>query len=205
MNLAFTLERNLIDLPSLRIGGREGRFILGTAARRTAIDPSFSGARRTVVQMGERESRRIEPVSVPLGGVADAIVGADVWGRNSISIDYRSGLVTLQKYPIRPGYMTVFRFEAEPMINLEVDGRLVSAIVDTTSPDTLILPGSAERRGTARVTVAGIDFGAVDVRYDAVSEPRIGNRLLVHFLVTIDYGRRLVGLWRDPRIPVTAP
>jgi hypothetical protein len=38
-----------------------------------------------------------------------------------------------------------------------------------------------------------------------VARARVGNRLLSHYLVTIDYGRRMVGLWRDPRIPALEP
>jgi hypothetical protein len=51
------------------------------------------------------------------------------------------------------------------------------------------------------VSIAGTDFGPTDVRYANVAHPRVGNRLLSRFLVSIDYGKRIVGLWRDPRIP----
>jgi len=49
--------------------------------------------------------------------------------------------------------------------------------------------------------IAGTDFGNVDVKFANVAQPRIGNRLLSKFLISIDYGKREVGLWRDPRIP----
>jgi hypothetical protein len=39
----------------------------------------------------------------------------------------------------------------------------------------------------------------VDIRRADVAAPHVGNRILSKFLVTIDYGRREVGLWRDPR------
>jgi hypothetical protein len=74
-------------------------------------------------------------------------------------------------------------------------------VVDTTSPDTVILPSTTNGRGTARVNVAGVDFGTTDIRYANVSRARVGNRLLSRFLVTIDYGKKVVGLWRDPRTP----
>ncbi len=201
INLSFTLENNLVTLPStLRIDNHSGRFILGTAARNTAIDNGFAAAGNRL-NIQERDSLRLDPVRVDLGGVADAIVGADAWGRNAISIDYRSGLVTYQKSGIERSQMKTFRFRNEPMIWVTVNGRQIAAIVDTTSPDTLVLPSSTRTtRGTANVTVAGTDFGAIDVQFANVSVPRIGNRLLSRFLVTIDYGRRVVGLWRDPRI-----
>jgi hypothetical protein len=94
------------------------------------------------------------------------------------------------------------RWTGQPAINITVDGREISAVVDTTSPDTLVLPGSALGRGTVSVSIAGTDFGPTDVQFANVSQARIGNRLLSRFLVTIDYGRRVVGLWRDPRIPL---
>ena len=97
--------------------------------------------------------------------------------------------------------MTVFNYADAPMINVMVDGRRIPAIVDTASPDTLVLPraGSPAERRKARVQIAGTDFGDVDVQFADVIAPRVGNRLLSRFLISIDYGRRLVGLWRDPR------
>lgn len=206
VNLAFTMEQNLIQFETVRIDNRPGRFILGTAAPRTIVDPRFPllRTRAHALQMDERQTVRIDPAPMDLRGVADAIVGIEAWRNHAISIDYRSGLVTYQKEGIKPGLMHIYRFPAEPMITVIVDGREVAAIVDTTSPDTLVLPG-AETRGTANVRVAETDFGAIDVQYANVSRARIGNRLLSRFLVTIDYGRRMVGLWRDPRIPLSPP
>ena len=139
-------------------------------------------------------------LAIPRDLRADAIVGADAWGRNAISIDYRSGLVTYHQSGIERSQMKTFRFRNEPMISVMIDGRRVDAIVDTSSPDTLVLPAATSSRGTVNVTVAETNFGATDVQYANVAVPRIGNRLLSRFLVTIDYGRRVVGLWRDPRI-----
>jgi hypothetical protein len=97
--------------------------------------------------------------------------------------------------------MTIFRYTAEPTVTLRVDGRAVEAIVDTALPDTVILPrAGASSRGSARIALAGTDFGPLDVRYDNVTRARVGNRVLSKFLITIDYGRRVVGVWRDPRI-----
>lgn len=202
VNLAFTLEQNLIHLQSVRIDDREGRFILGSAAPRTIVDPRFPlrPARSHVLQIGQRQTVGIEPAPRDLQGVADAIIGVEAWRNRAISIDYRSGLVTYQKEGIHTGYMEIFRYPAEPMIEVSVNGRTVAAIVDTTSPDTLVLPGSASGRGTVNVRIGKTDFGVTDVQYANVSRARIGNRLLSHYLVTIDYGRRMVGLWRDPRI-----
>jgi hypothetical protein len=204
VNLAFKLEGNLIEMQSLRIDNRPGRFLLGTAAPRTIVDPSFAlqpGARHEL-QIGGQQSVRISPATLDLRGVADAIVGVEAWTNKAISIDYRTGLVTYQKEGIHAGLMDIHRFTGEPKINVLVDGRQVSAVVDTTSPDTLVLPSRTPRRGIANVTIGATDFGSIDVQYANVAHARVGNRLLSRFLVTIDYGRRVVGLWRDPRIPL---
>lgn len=198
VNLAFTIDRNLIELLSVQIDGRTGRFLLGTAAPRTIIDATFATSAERV-QLTEKESAPITPAITNLGGVADAIIGVEPWKRHALTIDYRSGLAIYQKQGIVRDYMTVYRYQAEPTIVVNVDGVDVPAVVDTTSPDTLTLPGAA-RRGTARVRVAATDFGAIDVGYADVDRARVGNRVLSKFLVTIDYGRRVVGLWRDPRI-----
>jgi hypothetical protein len=204
VNLSFTLEGNLIELHTLRLDNRSGRFLLGTAAPRTIVDPLFPlhRFRRHALQIGDKQTVRISPTPGDLGGVADAIIGVDAWNNRAISIDYSSGLVTFQKEGIHPGAMDIFRYDAAPRVNVMVDGRTVSAIVDTTSPDTLVLPGPRSERRNARIAIGRTDFGTIDVQYANVSEARVGNRLLSRFLVTIDYGRRVVGLWRDPRIPL---
>jgi hypothetical protein len=203
VNLAFTLRNNLVELPTLRIDNRAGRFLLGTAAPHTVIDPAFAGGARAALVLNERKTVRVAPASLGLSGAADAIIGADAWQNRAVTIDYRSGLVTWQSEGIFPGYMALFHYPAEPMVEVSVDGETITAIVDTTSPDTLLLPAPENGRRIASVSVAGTDFGAIDVRTANVRQPRIGNRLLSRFLVTVDYGRRIVGLWRDPRIPLS--
>ncbi len=199
VNLAFTLRENLVELQTLRVNDRAGRFILGTAAPRTVLDPRYASTGTYVLQISDKTTIKLTPATFDLRGAADGIIGADAWNRRAISIDYRSGLVTYQTNGIETSQMTTYRFQAAPTIDVLVNGTRISAIVDTTSPDTLVLPG-ADARATARVQVAGTDFGAIDVRYANVSQARIGNRLLSRFLVSIDYGRGVVGLWRDPRI-----
>jgi hypothetical protein len=202
VNLAFTLKGNLIELSSIRIGGQAGRFLLGTAAPRTVVSESFRPRSAGLVILGERESVRVSPAVLPLGGVADAIVGGDVWQNRAVTIDYHSGLVTWQLEGIHAGVLTIYRFPAEPMIEVNIDGTPTAVILDTSSPDTLVIPSRTRGRRTARVRIGEVDFGAIDVRLADVSRPRIGNRLLSKFLVTVDYGRNVVGLWRDPRIPI---
>ena len=201
VNLNFLFRDNQIEMNSIRLGGGTGRFLLGTAAPRTVIDPSIA-SRTPVLTYGERDSVRVQPVVIPLGGMADAIVAADADHHQAVTIDYRAGLVNWQKDGIHTGHMTLYSYPVEPAIEVLVDGRHVAAVVDTASPDTLVLPSATAARRQARVQVAGTDFGSIDVRLADVSGARIGNRLLSRFLVTVDYGRRTVGLWRDPRIPL---
>ena len=205
VNLAFTIEKNLLMVSTASVEGRRGRFIIGSAEPRSVLDATFaqslgaSGA--LTVQLSEKESVNVTPMVADLRGAAEAILGADVWGRHAVSIDYVSGLITYQKEGIHPEGMTLYRFSGEPKINVSVDDRSASAIVDTTSPDTLVLPrgNGKARREKAKLSVAGTDFGSIDIAYGDVAAPRVGNRVLSKFLVTIDYGRREVGLWRDPR------
>lgn len=205
VNLAFTLQRNLIDLTTVRVNNRAGRYILGTAAPRTVIDPRTAAAGPQTVQISEKQTIPVQPATLDLRGVADAIIGADAWRNRAISIDYRSGLVTWQREGVDTARMQLYTYDAEPMIYVNVNGTNVAAIVDTTSPDTLVLPARNAGRGTARLIIGDVDFGTTDVAYAPVATARVGNRLLSKFLVTIDYGRRRVGLWRDPRIPLAGP
>lgn len=203
VNLSFTLENNLLFLPTAQINGRAGRYFLGSAAAHSVLDPKFAQttpARAYRLQLNGRDSVGLSPVVLPLAGLGDAMIGADAWSRHAVTIDYRSGLLSFQKEGIHPAYMSLFEFEGEPAILVEVDGRTVSAVVDTAVPDTLVLPGGEGRR-SAHVVIAGSDLGYIDVAHANIPRARVGNRLLSKFLVTIDYGRQQVGLWRDPRIP----
>ena len=205
VNVAFVLRNNLVFLPSAMVDKRPGRFLFGSATPRTVLDSKFAGsgtATQHSIQLTPRETLRFDPVFADLRGVGDGIVGADVWGSHAISIDYHSGLLTYQKAGIYPEMMSLYAFTDAPMVNVIVDGRQLSAIVDTASPDTLVLPRGETPAGRrkVRVQIASTDFGGIDVQFADVSAPRIGNRLLSRFLVSIDYGKKQVGLWRDPRI-----
>jgi hypothetical protein len=206
VNVAFTMQKNLIVLPSVTIDGRRGRVLLGTGEQRTLLDahyaPALPAGARHALRLNQREALQLTPAVTDLRGIADAIVGADAWGSNSIAIDFRVGLLTFSRRGVERAEMTLYRFAAEPMIVADVDGARVSAVVDTTSPDTLVLPrGSAPAgRRKAHVVIGGTDFGSVDVLFADVSQAHVGNRLLSKFFVAIDYGRKQVGLWRDPRI-----
>ena len=202
VNIAFILKNNLLFLPAATVDGLPGRFLFGSADPQTVLDPKFAPHAAThSIQLTRHESVRLAPAILDLHGVGDGIVGADVWSGHAVTIDYRAGLLTYQKEGIHPAGMILFNYADTPMINIAVDGRRISAIVDTASPDTLVLPrGDAPvGRRSARVQIADTDFGNVDVQLADVAAPRIGNRLLSRFLVSIDYGRRQVGLWRDPR------
>lgn len=202
VNVAFTLERNVVVLPTVTINGRAGRFLFGTATAQTVLDRRFAQAtrsRRYELGLNEREGVALRPVTVELQGLADAIVGADAAGSGAVTLDYAAGLLTFQKEGIHPDYMSLYRFTGEPAIFVDVDGRRIAAVVDTTNPDTLVLPGN-EGRVTAHVVMGGTDFGKVEIGRGNVARARVGNRLLSRFLVTIDYGKQQVGLWRDPRV-----
>ncbi len=207
VNLAFTVEHNLLVITSATIQGRAGRFVVSSAAPRTVVDATFAQSLqppkrgKLALQIGAKETVGFTPLFADLHGIGDAILGADVWNKHAVTIDYQSGLVTYQKEGIHPEAMTVYTFEGEPKINVVVDGKRLTAIVDTSSPDTLTLPrgAAAAHRASARLAVAGVDLGNVDIALGDVTTARVGNRVLSKFLVTIDYGRREVGLWRDPR------
>jgi hypothetical protein len=206
VNVAFVMKNNLLYVSSAAIDGLQGRFLIGSSAPRTILDNHFAQTldrtNSNTLQLNQRQSLRMVPLFADLHGIADAIIGADVWGNHAVTLDYRAGLLTFQRDGIHPDGMRLFHYGDEPMIDVVVDGRTIQAIVDTTSPDTLVLPrlGGPGGRRTVRVQIAGSEFGSVDVGLGDVSAARLGNRLLSRFLVTIDYGKHEVGLWRDPRM-----
>jgi hypothetical protein len=206
INLSFVVQNNLLFLPSTTIDDHAGRYLFGSATPRSIIDRAFAagtlGGGRASYRLGfgERSTVPIQPLLLDLAGAGDGVIGADVFAAHAVTVDYRSGLLTYQLDGIYPAYMTIFPFTGEPAVTALVDGRSVAAVVDTASPDTLTLAGGQGGRGRAHVVIAGTDFGSVDVKFANVGRARIGNRLLSKFLVSIDYKRHIVGLWRDPRI-----
>lgn len=202
VNLSFTIQNNLLFLTSAKINGHPGRYLFGSATAQTVIDPHAVPRTGTyALTLGERATLPFMPLFLDMHGAGDALIGADVFAQRGVTIDYRAGLLTYQKAGIHSAYMTLFRFNAEPAVEVTVDGKRMNAIVDTASPDTVTLPAAKESRGRAQVSVGNTSFGTVDVHYAVVAEPRLGNRLLSKFLIAIDYRNRVVGLWRDPRIP----
>jgi len=202
VNLSFNLQNNLLFLPSAKINGHPGRYFFGSATPRSVLDPRAVPHTATyALTLGERATLPLNPLFMDLQGAGDALIGADAFAQRGVTIDYRAGLLTYQKAGIHSAYMTLFRFREEPAIDVTIDGKRMSAVVDTASPDTITLPAAKEGRGHAHVAIAASDFGSVDVHYGPVAQPRLGNRLLSKFLIGIDYQNRVVGIWRDPRIP----
>src|SRR5436190_6454189 len=124
VNLAFTIEKNLLMVSTASVEGRRGRFIIGSAEPRSVLDATFAqslGARGALTaQLSDKETVRFTPAVADLHGAADAILGADVWGSHAVTIDYVSGLITYQKEGIHPEGMTLYRFSGEPKIDVTV-------------------------------------------------------------------------------------
>ena len=199
VNLAFTIENNLLFLTTAQINNRAGRIFFSSASQRSVVDPRFAqavGSSRYELRITPKAALPFQPAIVPLSGVGDVMIGADVWDSHAVTIDYRAGLLTYQKDGIHPEDMSVYQFTAEPMIIATIDGRSTALVVDTALPDTIVLPGATTGRRDARVVIAGTDLGSVNIGLDKVATGRIGNRLLAQYLVSIDYGKHVVGLWR---------
>ena len=212
ISMALTIEDNQLVLSSATLDGQRGKFVLATATQVSAVDSAFAekhlGNGNVELVIGERFTATIDPLEAELGIAADALLASDLWSDSAISIDYISGLLTLSRDEVRrPTDMAVFPFQGPPSLPITIDGRTVRAIVDTSLPDTLVLPRGSRSgsRTTAAVTVAGRSFDGIDVALSDVSTPRIGNRILSRFLVIINYGEGWVGLWPDPRIGSPGP
>lgn len=210
LNVSFRIQNNLLFPDNVTIQGAEGRFAFATADRRTAIDPQFAAridpptSKGYVIRIGQRRQIAFRALQIPLHQVADALLGADVFPSTAVSIDYRAQLLSFDKNGIHAEGMTISAFGDEPAVDIVIAGRRTTGIVDTASPETLVVPRSLVfakgDRAAVDVELGGERFFGVDVRVADVREVRIGNRLLSKFLIWIDYKNHRVGLWRDPRI-----
>lgn len=206
-NIAFTLRNNQIQLTSVTVGGHTGDFLLATAQRRSAIDSDFATrenllSKKVVVRFGQRLKVALNPTSMSLHKLGDATIGADAFPHNAVTIDYAKQLVILRPAP-DTSQMPRYPFAGAPTVPVIFNGTQTRAVVDTLVPDTMVVPASLVGNRSGRVTVSlsvgGIDFPEVDARVVDVEEIHLGNRLLANFLVTVDYRRGTVALWRDPR------
>ena len=203
-HLAWQLEDNLVIVPAA-VDGKNGRFIIGTADAVTVLDAAFLNSKspRTVgVVLGDRFSARVRPRVADFEGLADGILGADVFNRRSVTLDFRRGLLVLGRDldPISEG--VEHEFNVTPTAPVTINGEPTLAIVDSANPDTLLLPSSRYGPVGRRLVDLGIgetSFGNVDARVVDVSEVRLGIRILSYFLVTVDYPRQTVNLWPDAR------
>lgn len=201
-NAAFVLDRNQPVLTSATMNGRAGRLILATANPRTIVGRWFATRTGARLEAGGGYRRTIQPLATEVGAPGDALIGFDAFARQRISIDYNKGLLSISPSRSRlPPDLRVHRFKDLPRVPVRVGGELFLAVVDSAFPDTLIVPSSvgAAGRRNAEVAVDGVGIGVIDVAHGPVSEARLGNRVLARFLVTVDYGRKWVALWPDPR------
>lgn len=207
INVAFRLQNNEIAIPSATIGGQSGTVLLATATPRTAIDFTFAkraglAGKSTVMRFGQRHKIAIQPVFLDLEGLADATIGADAFPHQSVTIDYKKLLVILRPVP-DTSQMARYSYSGAPNVPVILNGVPGRAVVDTLLPDTMIIPSTIAGRASGRMkvslSVGGVAFPEVDARVADVTDIHLGNRVLANFLVTVDYTRKTVALWRDPR------
>src|ERR1043165_7814935 len=80
VNLAFTIEKNLLIVSTISVQGRRARFVFGSAEQRTVFDAAFarslalSGGTATL-QLSEKESVVTHPLIADLHGTANGILG----------------------------------------------------------------------------------------------------------------------------------
>ncbi len=199
-NVAFKLVSNQ-PVVAVTVNGVEGRFLLGTAHIRTVFSTTFEKrllektATPFRISVGNGRASAVDPVVLDLQNLADGILGVDAFKRETVTIDYQRKLITFGKSDERPFEgLQATRFAGPPSVAIRVEGKAVRALLDTTIPDTIILPGAESSRKITSVEVAGRNFPRLNGRVAPVSEARLGTGILSSFLVTIDYRNGKIAL-----------
>lgn len=202
VNLTFEFQTNLL-LIQADIGTTPASAAIGTTQLQTIIDEELAASRgiserdSITITLGGRITRPVRAALAPLPPGVDAIIGRDFWRDSVLVLDYRNGLVTMIQEDGIEVAGEQHRFRGVPSVPIIVDGKTMRADVDVTIPDTLLLPPWEGTTGRVeRTVIIGSDIvGDIDVRHANVSRPRVGNRLLARYLLTIDYARNVVAIW----------
>lgn len=210
-NFSFSMDRNLIVLEQATIDGNPARVLLATASPISLRDPGLLKNPGLLVKnpievrIGHRYQQSIRSEPADLAGIGELLLGFDAFPDRTVVIDFSRRLVSVLRS--EPGSMTsdlrFFPFRDVPAIEIEVNGAGVRALIDTANADTVVLPVSLNKgrqgRRNVQLSVDGNDLGTVDASFSNVSSARIGNRILQHFLIRIDYRNKQVSLWKSSR------
>lgn len=193
-NVAFQLESG-VPIVVAAVNNVPARLIISTGRPKSALSAEFrkkiGQSEEVTLLLGKRTSATIIPETVDLRGLADGIIGIDVLGTETVTLDYRRRLLILSRTRLSRAEK---RFREIPLTSVRVDGRVVNAEVDSAFPDTLILSGDGRSRTSARVAVAGIDVGEISVGQRPIATAILGSGLLSRLLVSIDYPLKRIRL-----------
>lgn len=208
-NFSFSIDRNVIIFRQAAVDGQPAKVLLGTATPVSLADPGllknrrFTGKNPIRVTLGDRYDMEVRPEPSDLAAIGDLLLGADAFSGKTLVIDFRRRLISVFFDGPEPALSDLHfsPFREVPTVEIIVDRQSLPALVDTSSGDTITLPlrlndGRAGRR-RVDVLVAGIDLGSVDAAFADVRSARIGNRILQHYLIRIDYQNKRIALWRN--------
>lgn len=205
-NVGLFLRSNLACVRA-EVNGLDATLVVASALPRTAVKSSLRGDRAgTRILLGDTLLLYVRSTGLDIAEIpADGLLGADAFRGKIATLDYFRGLLTVSAWPRARPEITPWKFSGgPPRVPVRINGKATWAIVDSSLPDSAIIPpefvaaGSGERT-LVTMEVAGIRFDDLDVAVVPVAEPRLGNRTLARFVVTIDYAHEMIGLWPDPR------
>lgn len=205
-NVGLFLRSNLACVRA-EVNGLDSTLVVASALQRTAITSSLRGDRAgTRILLSNTLLTRVRSTGLDIAEIpADGLLGADAFRGKTATLDYFRGLLIVSDWPKVRTEVTPWSFAGgPPRVPVQINGRATWAIVDTALPDTAIMPEEfvgpySGERATVSMEVGGIRFENLDVAVVPVVAPRIGNRVLARFVVTIDYAHEMIGLWPDPR------
>lgn len=211
-NIGFVLRSNL-PCVNAEVNGQDATLVVASALPRSTVSSALKGdLASTRLLLGSTFFTRVKPAALDVAELpADGMLGADALRGRIATFDYFRGLLILSAWPRPQPEITPWRFEGgPPRVPVTINGRETWAIVDTALPDTAVIPGEligspSASRAPVDLFVSGVRFDNLDVSVTPVTAPRLGNRVLARFVVTIDYARQRIGLWPDPRTAGASP
>lgn len=147
-NVGLFLRSNLACVRA-EVNGLDATLVVASALPRTAVRSSLRGDRAgTRILLGDTLLTYVRSTGLDIAEIpADGLLGADAFRGKIATLDYFRGLLIVSAWPRARPDITPWKFSGgPPRVPVRINGKSTWAIVDSSLPDSAIIPPSSSRQ-----------------------------------------------------------